>query len=176
MAKVIHDYTTEAKKKNTINAFGAADITMPRRILREHKEKTGESISFTAFLIACYARVLEKHKYPMNTLVKSNKYYYIFDEVDVGIGGGIAEMVGNKLRLLGHNAQILCVTHQAQVASQAHQHLNVYKQTEKDNTSTHINPLDEEQRIEELSRMMGGIKITRQTRSHAREMLQQVSD
>ncbi len=106
----------------------------------------------------------------------SNIPTLIFDEVDVGIGGGIAEMVGNKLRLLGHKAQILCVTHQAQVASQAHQHLNVYKQTEKDNTSTHINPLDEEQRIEELSRMMGGIKITEQTRSHAREMLQQVSD
>jgi len=83
MAKVIDDYTTEAKKKNTINAFGSADITMPRRILREHKEKTGESISFTAFLIACYARVLEKHKYPMNTLIKNRKYYYIFDEVDV---------------------------------------------------------------------------------------------
>jgi DNA repair protein RecN (Recombination protein N) len=69
----------------------------------------------------------------------------------------------------------LCVTHQAQVAFQAHQHLKVYKQTEKDNTSTHINSLNEEQRIEELSRMMGGIKITEQTRSHAREMLQQVS-
>ncbi|MCN4145082.1 MAG: hypothetical protein LC437_08710 [Thiohalomonas sp.] len=53
----------------------------------------------------------------------------IFDEGDVGISGGIAEMVGNKLRLLGTNSQILCVTHQAQVASQAHQHLNVYKQS-----------------------------------------------
>lgn len=106
----------------------------------------------------------------------SNIPTLIFDEVDVGIGGGIAEMVGGKLRLLGHNAQILCVTHQAQVAFQAHQHLKVYKQTEKDNTSTHINSLNEEQRIEELSRMMGGIKITEQTRSHAREMLQQVSD
>lgn len=83
MAKVIDDYTTEARSKNTIWAYGAADITMPRRMLREHKEKTGESISFTAFLIAVYARIVEKHKYPMNTLVKSNKYYYIFDEVDV---------------------------------------------------------------------------------------------
>ena len=83
MAKVIDDYTTEARSKNTIWAFGAGDITMPRKILREHKEKTGESISFTAFLIACYARVLKKHKYPMNTLVKNKKEYYIFDEVDV---------------------------------------------------------------------------------------------
>ena len=83
MAKVIHDYTTEARSKNTIWAYGAADITMPRKMLREHKEKTGESISFTAFLIAVYARIVGKHKYPMNTLVKSNKLYYIFDEVDV---------------------------------------------------------------------------------------------
>ncbi|MCW8933041.1 MAG: DNA repair protein RecN [Gammaproteobacteria bacterium] len=118
----------------------------------------------------------------------------IFDEVDVGIGGGIAEMVGNKLRLLGSNsyesscsssdtskslqkmAQILCVTHQAQVASQAHQHLNVYKQSDAQKTSTTITQLDEEQRVEELSRMMGGVKITEQTRSHAREMRKQVID
>ncbi|MCK5648918.1 MAG: DNA repair protein RecN [Gammaproteobacteria bacterium] len=112
----------------------------------------------------------------------------IFDEVDVGIGGGIAEMVGNKLRLLGTNSgqngknsslpesQILCVTHQAQVASQAHHHLNVYKQSDARKTSTNISQLDEEQRVEELSRMMGGIKITEQTRSHAREMRKQVID
>ncbi|WP_198265371.1 DNA repair protein RecN [sulfur-oxidizing endosymbiont of Gigantopelta aegis] len=112
----------------------------------------------------------------------------IFDEVDVGIGGGIAEMVGQKLRLLGSNsypdntesrskkAQILCVTHQAQVASQAHQHLNVYKQSDEQKTETHINLLNEEQRIEELSRMMGGMTITEQTRSHAREMRKQVLD
>jgi len=100
----------------------------------------------------------------------------IFDEVDVGIGGGIAEMVGSKLRLLGSDAQILCVTHQAQVASQAHQHLHVYKQSDKKKTSTSIKLLDEQQRVEELSRMMGGIKITEQTRSHAREMRQQVID
>jgi len=99
----------------------------------------------------------------------------IFDEVDVGIGGGIAEMVGKKLRLLGTNSQILCVTHQAQVASQAHQHLNVYKQSDDDKTTTSISLLDEQQRIEELSRMMGGIKITEQTRSHAREMRKQVT-
>jgi len=92
----------------------------------------------------------------------------------VGIGGGIAERVGKKLRLLGAHAQILCVTHQAQVASQAHHHLNVHKESDKNTTSTFISVLDEEQRIEELSRMMGGIKITRQTRSHAREMRKQV--
>ena len=83
MAKVIDDYTTEAKSKNTIWAFGAADITQARIALRAHKAKTQESISFTAFLIACYARSVEKHKYPINTLRKKKAEYYIFDEVDV---------------------------------------------------------------------------------------------
>jgi pyruvate/2-oxoglutarate dehydrogenase complex dihydrolipoamide acyltransferase (E2) component len=83
MAKVIDDYTTEAKSKNTIWAFGAADITKARIALRAHKDKTQESISFTAFLIACYARSVEKHKYPINTLRKKKSEYYIFDEVDV---------------------------------------------------------------------------------------------
>ncbi len=98
----------------------------------------------------------------------------IFDEVDVGIGGGIAEMVGKKLRLLGDRAQILCVTHQAQVATQAHHHLSIYKESDNNTTLTYISVLNEEQRIEELSRMMGGVKITQQTRSHAREMRKQV--
>ncbi len=96
----------------------------------------------------------------------------IFDEVDVGIGGGIAEMVGSKLRLLGSNSQVLCVTHQAQVASQAHCHYFVEKQSDDNSTKTTIRVLDKEQRIDEISRMLGGIKITEQTRSHAREMLE----
>ena len=117
----------------------------------------------------------------------SNIPTLIFDEVDVGIGGGIAEMVGSKLKLLGtsfqnkaqnhlpNRAQILCVTHQAQVASQAHQHLNVFKESDSVTTSTRISQLNKEQRIEELSRMMGGVTITEQTRSHAREMLRQAA-
>ncbi len=98
----------------------------------------------------------------------------IFDEVDVGIGGGIAEMVGGKLRLLGSNSQVLCVTHQAQVASQAHTHYHVKKQTDTETTTTQIQRLENNQRIEEISRMLGGVKITEQTRSHAREMLESV--
>ncbi len=98
----------------------------------------------------------------------------IFDEVDVGIGGGIAEMVGGKLRLLGSNSQVLCVTHQAQVASQAHTHFHVKKQIDTETTATQIQLLENNPRIEEISRMLGGVKITEQTRSHAREMLESV--
>ncbi len=80
--QLIDDYTTEAKSKNLIWAFTGMDITQAQKKLRAHKEK-GESISFTAFLIACYARSAEKFKYPINTLRYKKKKYIIFDEVDV---------------------------------------------------------------------------------------------
>ena len=95
----------------------------------------------------------------------------IFDEVDVGIGGAIAEVVGKLLRQLGDNAQILCVTHQPQVASQGHQHLFVSKRSEKQKTHTQIDALNEEKRVEEIARMLGGIDITERSIEHAREML-----
>ncbi len=83
MAQSIDDYTTEAKSKNLIWAFAEYDVTQARATLRKHKEDTGESISFTAFLISCFARVVERHKYPINTIRNKKKEYYIFDEVDV---------------------------------------------------------------------------------------------
>ncbi|MFT7673286.1 MAG: DNA repair protein RecN (Recombination protein N) [Gammaproteobacteria bacterium] len=95
----------------------------------------------------------------------------IFDEVDSGVGGGTAERVGSKLRLLGQNRQVLCVTHLAQVASQAHNHIRVSKQTENDNTRTLVEPLNDQQRLDETARMLGGIIITEQTRAHASEMI-----
>jgi DNA repair protein RecN (Recombination protein N) len=97
----------------------------------------------------------------------------IFDEVDSGIGGGVAEIVGQKLRALGTDRQVLCVTHLPQVAALAHQQMQVTKLSGKDTTRTRIRRLNEEERIDELARMLGGVKITRQTREHAREMLQQ---
>jgi len=97
----------------------------------------------------------------------------IFDEVDSGIGGGVAEIVGQKLRSLGKDRQVLCVTHLPQVAALAHQQMQVSKLSGKDTTRTRIRRLNEEERIDELARMLGGVKITRQTREHAQEMLQQ---
>ncbi|MBN0986335.1 DNA repair protein RecN [Amphritea pacifica] len=95
----------------------------------------------------------------------------IFDEVDVGIGGAIAEVVGRLLRQLGENNQILVVTHQPQVASQGHQHLFVSKQTVKDKTLTRIDRLNMNQRVGEVARMLGGIDVTETSLDHAREML-----
>ncbi|TXK98978.1 DNA repair protein RecN [Methylococcaceae bacterium HT1] len=95
----------------------------------------------------------------------------IFDEVDSGIGGGIAEIVGQKLRALGNNAQVLCVTHLPQVASQAHQHLFVFKTNDTEMTTSQVRTLSTEQRIEETARMLGGVNVTDSTLAHAKEML-----
>ena len=100
----------------------------------------------------------------------------IFDEVDVGIGGAVAEIVGNLLRRLGNERQVLCVTHLPQVASQAHQQLRVQKVTDGDTTETHIEQLDADKRIDEIARMLGGIDITEQTLRHADEMIRQAQD
>ncbi|MEE9338942.1 MAG: DNA repair protein RecN [Methylococcaceae bacterium] len=95
----------------------------------------------------------------------------IFDEVDSGIGGGIAEIVGKKLRSLSHNRQVLCVTHLPQVASQAHQHLYVKKTNQTEMTSSTVELLQPKERIEEVARMLGGVDITENTLAHAEEML-----
>ncbi len=96
----------------------------------------------------------------------------IFDEVDTGIGGGVAEVVGRLLRRLGHDRQVLCVTHLPQVASQANQHFQVAKgTTAAGKTVSRIDVLDNKARVEEVARMLGGIEITETTRKHARELL-----
>ena len=95
----------------------------------------------------------------------------IFDEVDVGIGGATAETVGLLLKQLAKGRQVLCVTHQPQVASCGNQHLVASKTKLSDSTSTKVSQLDEKQRVEEIARMLGGKVISEKTLSHATEML-----
>ncbi len=96
----------------------------------------------------------------------------IFDEVDSGIGGAVAEVVGNLLRELGARHQVLCVTHLPQVAARGQHHFQVSKQNIKGKTQSSIALLPPPERIEEVARMLGGIKITSTTREHAKELLQ----
>jgi DNA repair protein RecN (Recombination protein N) len=96
----------------------------------------------------------------------------VFDEVDSGIGGAVAEIVGRELRALGERGQVLCVTHLPQVASQGHHHLRVAKLTDGKTTRTSVAVLADQDRIEELARMLGGVDVTSKAREHAREMLQ----
>lgn len=96
----------------------------------------------------------------------------IFDEVDAGIGGGIAEIVGQKMRTLSEGRQVMCVTHLPQVAAQAHQHLFVSKTSQSDEmTSSSVTHLAQDERIQEIARMLGGVEITENTLAHAEEML-----
>jgi DNA repair protein RecN (Recombination protein N) len=95
----------------------------------------------------------------------------VFDEVDAGVGGGVAEIVGRQLRTLGDKAQALCVTHLPQVASQAHAHVRVAKLTDGRTTRTSLHALTDDERVEEIARMLGGVDVTAKAREHAAEML-----
>lgn len=95
----------------------------------------------------------------------------IFDEVDSGVGGATAEIVGQHLRSIGNDCQVMCVTHLPQVAAQAHHHLQVNKTISQSNTETSITRLDGLQKQSEIARMLGGVDITQQTLDHAQEMI-----
>lgn len=95
----------------------------------------------------------------------------IFDEVDTGVGGGVAETVGQQLRQLGARCQVLCVTHLPQVAAQGHHHIRVSKKSSDNKTLAESKLLTEKESLEEIARMLGGVKITKRTREHAQEML-----
>jgi DNA repair protein RecN (Recombination protein N) len=100
----------------------------------------------------------------------------IFDEVDVGVSGAVAEMVGRKLRAVGSRGQVLAVTHLPQVAAQGHGHLRIFKETDGEGAYTRVEPLDEEERVEEIARILGSRTITESTRANAREMLAEAAD
>jgi DNA repair protein RecN (Recombination protein N) len=97
----------------------------------------------------------------------------VFDEVDAGIGGRVAEVVGRRLRSLSARHQVLCVTHLPQIAAQADVHFAVRKRVERGRTLTEVEALDEQARVEELARMLAGEIVTEAARRHAREMVKQ---
>jgi len=97
---------------------------------------------------------------------------FIFDEIDTGMGGAVAEVVGRKLREISMHRQLLCITHLAQIASYGDQHFIVRKQVVDERTVSQVMPLDEQGRVEEIARMLGGLEITERTREHARELIE----
>ncbi len=105
----------------------------------------------------------------MAALGRSTLPTIVFDEVDVGIGGRVASIIGQKLRELGEQTQVLCITHLAQVAAQGHQHYCVSKA--EGSASVHVRALDRTDRTEEVARMLGGLEITASTRAHAEELI-----
>jgi DNA repair protein RecN (Recombination protein N) len=95
----------------------------------------------------------------------------VFDEVDAGIGGAVAEEVGKKLKRVAAKRQVFCITHLPQIASMAASHYGVSKSVKKDRTSTEVRLLDKQERVDEIARMLGGKTITEATITHAQEMI-----
>ena len=153
----IGDASPDSSGAERIEFLVSANPGQPPRALR--KVASGGELSRISLAIEVAALGLDT----VQTMV--------FDEVDSGIGGAVAEVVGQKLRALAASRQVLCVTHLAQVAAQGHAHLRVSKQAQDDNTRSRIETLDAKERTEEIARMLGGIDITRETRAHARQML-----
>ncbi|MFM7571290.1 MAG: DNA repair protein RecN, partial [Betaproteobacteria bacterium] len=100
----------------------------------------------------------------------------IFDEADAGVGGAVAEVIGNLMRKLGSSRQVLCVTHLPQVAARSHQQLKVSREHHANGVLSKVQLLNRSERVEEIARMLGGVEITATTRKHAREMLASQSD
>jgi DNA repair protein RecN (Recombination protein N) len=100
----------------------------------------------------------------------------VFDEVDVGIGGSTADIVGQLLKTLGDRGQVISVTHQPQVAAHAHHHYRASKVVEANSAESLMVALNRQQRVDELARMLGGAQVTDQTLSHASELLSLASD
>lgn len=126
-----------------------------------HKIVSGGELSRIA--LAIYVTIAETHTAPI----------LIFDEIDVGIGGSTAAIVGKLLKTLAQTSQILCITHLPQVASYGHHHLRVKKQIDSNQTSTILEVLNAEEKVQEVARMLGGVKVTEKTLAHARELLEE---
>ncbi len=151
-------FAADAQGRERVEFLVSANPGQPLRALR--KAASGGELSRISLAIEVAALGLDE----IGTMV--------FDEVDAGIGGAIAEVVGQKLRRLGGQRQVLCVTHLPQVAAQGHHHLRVAKSSDGKNTQTRIDVLDDKSRRDEIARMLGGIEITRETLAHAKQMLQ----
>jgi DNA repair protein RecN (Recombination protein N) len=100
---------------------------------------------------------------------------YVFDEVDTGIGGQVADVVGRQLKAVSTEKQVLCVTHLPQIAAYGDTHFHVSKEVEDGRTRTHVRRLSASERVEELARMLGGAKVTPRARAHAEELIRQAA-
>lgn len=153
------------EKENTVSIHGAEKISFlikTNQGLDFHPlAKIASGGELSRISLAIHTATAEQHTIPV----------LIFDEVDVGISGAVAEMVGTLLKKLGETHQVLCITHSPQVASKAHQHLLVEKLNVKNSTLTQIRVLTREEKIDELARMIGGVKMTEATLARAREMI-----
>ena len=158
-------FEAEITVSNNISQHGIDDITFHISANPGHKPQPLSNIASGGELsrMSLAIQVITSNGTNIPTM--------IFDEVDSGIGGAIAEVVGNKLKDLGQNKQVLCVTHLAQVASKGKSHIRINKLTDNKKTKIYASKHNSDERIEEIARMIGGIELTEKTREYAKEML-----
>lgn len=150
-----------------IDLLFSANVGMPMQPI--HKIASGGELSRLALIM----QVIDAQGVCRNTttdMATTTRQLLVFDEVDVGISGGTAQVVGELLRELGEEQQIIAITHQSQVAAQAHQHILVYK-TQQEKAQSHLKILSGDEQVQELARMSGGVNITEDTLKHARSLL-----
>ncbi|WP_296402457.1 DNA repair protein RecN [Psychrobacter sp.] len=166
-----------AQGKDDIELMFSANVGMPMQPL--YKIASGGELSRMALVmqVLLATQSHQSNDTSINTPVDDTEPMLVFDEVDVGISGGTAQVVGELLRQLGAYRQLLAITHQAQVAAQAHQHILVQKNHDnaEGQTSSEIEVLEGDAQVDELARMSGGVNITEVTREHARSLLADVS-
>lgn len=168
-----------AQGQHDIELMFSANVGMPMQPL--YKIASGGELSRMALvmqvLLATHSQEPSQDNTDTNITTDVSEPMLVFDEVDVGISGGTAQVVGELLRQLGSHRQLLAITHQAQVAAQAHQHILVQKHhdTDEGQTTSQINVIENEAQVDELARMSGGVNITEVTREHARSLLADVS-
>lgn len=155
----------EVSQREHINEYGLDDLDI--------MVQTNPGMPFAPIAKAASGGELSRISLAVQVVTAQTSHIptMVFDEVDVGIGGGTAERVGRLLKELGSHSQVICVTHQPQVAAQGDQHLQVSKLSGKKTTVTQVRELDQKQRTEEIARMLGGVEITQNTLNHAKEML-----
>jgi DNA repair protein RecN (Recombination protein N) len=166
MPHCLFDIAFEPLESKQIASFGLENITF---MIRPNPGQPFNALSKIAsggelsrICLSIQAIIATKHATP--TL--------IFDEIDTGVGGNSADMIGTLLKKLSEKTQVICITHLAQVASKADAHLRIEKHHEENNTITRIYPLNKTARIEEIARMVGGATITAKTKAHAKELLE----
>ncbi|MBA5248333.1 MAG: DNA repair protein RecN [Gammaproteobacteria bacterium] len=180
-AKLLSNLVTDAMQ--VLGMPGSAfTVDLPRKAAGVHYNgdenvdflvKTNMGSDFKALKKVASGGELSRISLAISVVSSDSEYTptLIFDEVDVGISGGVAEVVGQKLKQLSTHYQIICITHLAQVAAFGHQHLRVHKSQEEDGAQTTVMQLSNDERIGEIARILGGSTITDSTRTAAAEMI-----
>jgi len=157
-------------RKHHMKALLEIDITNARDIFRIIKERDGESLSFTAWLVKCISTAVGEYR-EANAFLKSRKALLIFDEIDTGISGRIAQKVGQNLKSLAAYHQIISITHLPQIAALANNHFAIEKKTVAGRVISSLRKLSEDEKVTEVAKLLSGENVTSASLNSAKELM-----